>query len=126
MCVCKDMDVLPIQPKKSRPSSWYKLGLRFKEINRTLFLPRLRYMRELGHPLADTLEHSGYSECRDLPTRLTLVKDVGVGCVLMSNNWAFFQQKAASVRLARLGRRAWQMIVSNGPLVSDRMLTRAA
>lgn len=44
----------------------------------------------------------------------------------MSNNWAFFQQKAASVRLARLGRRAWQMIVSNGPLVSDRMLTRAA
>jgi hypothetical protein len=83
-------------------------------------------MRELGHPLADTLEPSGYSECRDLPTRLTLVKDVGVGCVLMCNNWAFFQQKTASVRLARVGRRARQMIVSNCALVSDRMLPRGA
>ena len=80
-------------------------------------------MRELGHPLADTLEYSGYSECRDLPTRLTLVKGCKSWMCLMSNNWAFFQQKTAPDRLAQ---RARPMIVSTSPLVSDRMLTRAA
>ena len=49
-------------------------------------------MPELGHPLADTLEHSGYSECPGLPARLTLIKDVG-DLVCLSSNWAFFQQK---------------------------------
>jgi len=75
VCVCKDILMLfQFQPKTNRPQSWYKLALRFKEINRTLFLPRLRCMRELGHSLADTLEHSGYSECERGPTRLTLIK----------------------------------------------------
>src|SRR6185436_8470011 len=84
VCVCKDMDVRPIQPKKGRPSSWYKLALRFKEINRTLFLPRLRYMRELGHPLADTLEYSGYSECRDIAHSAYVSQRCGSRMRLMS------------------------------------------
>ena len=82
-------------------------------------------MPELGHPLADTPEHSGYSECQRGPTRPSLIKDVRDRYVSTGSNWAFFQQKIAPDRLALLGRGARQIIVNDCALVLDRMLTRA-
>src|SRR4029079_2746744 len=62
-------------------------------------------MRKLGHSLAESLEHSGSSECRLTSSRLTLNNDVLEEMSLRrsricsglcrSGNWAFFQEKTA-------------------------------
>ena len=64
-------------------------------------------MRELGHPLDDTLEYSGSSECRLVASRLTLLMILGIDrrvgrvCRLpWTSNWAFFKEKIASLRTA--------------------------